>query len=155
YRRYLARRAPPTRNTRKAARRKGLSVETATLGSNARPPQGQASRYHGLRSREGLLDISALDSKVGYPANSATFVEAEDPLLCKTANESIEVPPLDGKVNEIRLRWRRQFDSGHLGEPFRRDAGVVVVLGEAVDHVLQSMNARGCNDSGLAHPAAE
>ena len=104
---------------------------------------------------ECFVDVGAGDAVVGDPADAAAFVEAADADSVELLFELARVPAIDGEVEEVRVGRRRQLHAGHAGEAFGGVLRVFVVFGEAVDHVLECVDAGRGEDARLAHAAAE
>ena len=68
-----------------------------------------------------------------------------------SAHRTAHVEPDDVGLDARRI----ELDAGDLGKPLGQMAGVGVVLGQALDVVIERVQAGGGDDPGLAHGAAD
>ena len=88
------------------------------------------------------------------PADPAAFIEAENTVLGQATYKCRKVPAVYREVHEVGLRRWSQFDPGNLGESFGGDPSVLVVVGQALDHVLERVYTCRREHARLPHASA-
>src|SRR3972149_2550619 len=87
--------------------------------------------------------------------STAARKAADPPPLAEPAHQFAEVPTLCREEHQVALRRRRQGDARNRRQPLRQDAGVLVVLRQPLDHVLQRVHTGGGDNARPAHAAAQ
>src|SRR6185369_7201447 len=117
--------------------------------------------------REGIertLDVLRVDVFVSHAPNRRRTDRVDLDLAGAAARHQLArrrrrrrgITALDPKYHNVRLHAGQiDRETGELRQALRERAGVRVILGEAVDHLLQRDDAGRRDHTGLPHPTAQ